>query len=470
MFGLILLAARPVMADGPDGLHAPAGEPMIASGSLVETCAWPTAVSVGGGNQCSGTLVHPRVVAYAAHCGGGPKTIAFGEDRDAPAHTVQASHCRAYGDYAGPDDQGHDWAYCLLDEAITQLPSTPPLFGCETALLEVGREVALVGFGQTIDDSAGLKRWAATNLVAVTPGNNTTLVGNPNVPGTPSICSGDSGGPALIQLDDGSWRTFGIASTVVGDCGGYGAHAMLAGAVAWIEWDSGVDITPCHAADGSWAPSPACDGAYAQPAGLGSGAWTQWCSGAAVVARGRSCGPAWDEFDATLVPSVSIVAPTTGESFLDGILLDIVVAADKHEHGYAIAHVELEVDGMPFALDDNDPWVFVGTSLAGPAVHTLVAIAEDFAGNRVRSEPIEVGIGVEVPETGDETGTSSSSETGPALDDGGDAPGCACRARDRSQPGIGSTILLLLLLLALRFAGSRARETMGRRAGEHELR
>jgi hypothetical protein len=449
-------AAAPVFAAGPNGIDAPAAAPLIAYGEPAVECAWPTAISVAGGGQCSGTLVHPRLVVYAAHCGGSSKTIAFGEDALAPARSVMASECRAYPGYAGADDQGHDWAYCILDEAITDVPVTPPLFGCETAEIVVGREVALCGFGADVDADSGIKRWAATTLVAVTASNNTTLVGNPDLGSVPSICSGDSGGPAFVQLDDGSWRTFGIASTVVGACGGYGAHSMLSGAVAWIESDSGIDITPCHAADGSWAPGPSCANLYAQAAGLGSGAWPDWCSGTEASDRGRSCGPAWDEFDATLPPSVEIESPSWGESFLEDLQVPVVVAAIKHPDGYAIARVRLQVDGAILATDEVDPWVFEVTSSSGAGVYELVAIAEDWAGNEVVSAPVEIGFGVEVPDPDAGTSTDESgADGGPALDAGGS--GCACNVA-----GGGGSIPIVMIIPLRLLQRRRARATMRR--------
>jgi hypothetical protein len=440
--------------------------PLIAHGEPAAACAWPTTVSVSGNGQCSGTLVHPQVVVYAAHCGGTSKTIHFGEDALAPARSVTASDCHAYVDYAGANDQGHDWAYCVLDEAITDLPVTPPLFGCETALLEVGREVALVGFGADVDADSGIKRWAATSLVAVTPGNNTTLVGNPNLDGVPSICSGDSGGPAFVQLDDGSWRTFGIASTVVGDCGGYGAHSMLAGAVAWIEWDSGIDITPCHAADGSWAPGPACTTAYAQPAGLGSGDWANGCAGTQASERSRTCGPAWDELDAKLPPSVAIESPSPGASFLANLQVPVVVAAVKHPDGYAIARVHLQVDDVIVATDEVDPWVFEVTSFSGDGVYELVAIAQDWAGNEVASEPVEIGFGVEVPDPDAESSTDES-DAGPALDAGGS--GCACVVtRGGAMPAMPSIPMIAISILALPWLQRRRARAIMRRDHDHD--
>ena len=49
----------------------------IYGGTNVATCGWPTTVSLGG--SCTGTLVHERVVIYAAHCGTGYSSVRLGE-------------------------------------------------------------------------------------------------------------------------------------------------------------------------------------------------------------------------------------------------------------------------------------------------------------------------------------------------------------------------------------------------------
>jgi hypothetical protein len=333
--------------------------------------------------------------------------VRFGEDAWDGGRVVAVERCKAYPGYAGATDQGHDWAYCVLAESVDDLPIASPLYGCERELLEVGEEVAIVGYGQTLDAPSGVKRWAATTLAAVTPGNNTTLVGNPNA-GLASFCAGDSGGPALIRLADGSWRTFGIASTVAGECGGYGAHSTLAGAIPWIEQDTGIDVTPCHAIDGSWAPGPACGGAFAAGPNVGVGTWADWCASTASVGSSTSCGPAWDEFDPTALPSVAISSPIPEQTFLQGTEVHVEVAAAKHPDGFAIATVSLKIDGELVGVDDNDPWEFFGPPFPGPGIYTLTAVAEDWAGNVVESEPIVIGWGeTEFPEPGADTDTGN---------------------------------------------------------------
>jgi MYXO-CTERM domain-containing protein len=274
----------------------------VVNGEAAGTCQWPSAVMVVlARGLCSGTLVNPKLVTLAAHCqtAGPVRSIYFGENNRTPARKVDVSKCNFYPDFQA---NVNDVAYCVLSEPVNDVPIAPVLMGCETSVLEKGRLLSLVGFGITSmqqPTSYGIKRFASVPLLN-TPGPT----GNIAQVGTSSNgCEGDSGGPIFVQLADGSWRTIGVASTTAVESDGTNTecisptnYVLLHRYVRWIESDSGIDITPCHDADGRWNPSAEC-GRFSTAANLSTGTWDDGCSapGALSADPGASCAPAGDD-------------------------------------------------------------------------------------------------------------------------------------------------------------------------------
>src|SRR5262245_8285330 len=94
--GFVVLAALPEQS---------VSDPQtVTGGADAEECAWIDTVAVtGGGGLCTGALVHPRVVTYAAHCGDGEKVIRFGQadSGDGLGQTAATSFCRINPEYVG---------------------------------------------------------------------------------------------------------------------------------------------------------------------------------------------------------------------------------------------------------------------------------------------------------------------------------------------------------------------------------
>jgi MYXO-CTERM domain-containing protein len=467
------------------------GPSAIFGGQEVTTCAWPTAVAVTGGNSlCTGTLVHPRIVMFAAHCGGGKgKKIVFGEDVGSPKKTLTPDLCLTNPDYGGVNDQEADWAFCRLTEAVTDLPVTPVVYGCEQEIVYAGQQAGITGFGITQENGgSGVKNWGLTPIRQVYSGS--ADVGGV---GDPGICPGDSGGPAFVRYPDGSWHTFGIASTLTGQCGGVGTHSLAWNAVPWIEKESGIDITPCHDVDGTWNPSHRCTGFYAGEPGIGVGSWLQWCPETPRNPSSKTCGAAFDAEPDNTPPTVTIVTPTSGDHADEDVFTTAIEVDAADGDGWGVAVVRLKINGMEQpVVDDEPPYAFATVNFP-KGNWELIAVAEDAAGLISESEPVLLNVGVEPPvettgtptsgdgETGAETGatpTTSGPETGDASDpsavtlttpgsasdtadtapiEGGD-DGCGCRSGD--GPGGAAATLLLA------FAGlcRRRRATAGVRA------
>ena len=151
--------------------------------------------------------------------------------------------------------------------------------------------------------------------------------------------------------------------------------------------------------------------------------------------------------------TLAIVSPIDGETFLQGTEIAVEIAAAKHPDGFAIASVSLAIDGEIVAVDDNDPWQFFGPPFPGPGIYTLVAIAQDWAGNQVESEPIVIGWGdTEFPDPDDDSGAETG-EGEPAT-----PSGSSCTIAD-DAPARGWTIAAFALLLVIRPMKSRYRTT-----------
>lgn len=277
-----LTTVLPTLAAAGGGkLVTPTPTAPIYGGEIVADCGWPTTVEVDG---CTGTLVHPEIVITAAHCvltPGANTPINFGENWSASARTVTAQ-CQPHPEYNDGDSFGRDIAFCRLTTPVDDVPLVPVLMGCGTQALTGGQEVAVVGFG-VADDSAGdgPKRQVFTTINSMA--DDEAFVGG----GGKDSCQGDSGGPVYMPMADGSWRVFGITS-YGGDCGGGGYYSLMHVGVPWIEQTSGVDITPCHDANGDWNPGPSCGQAPTAPH-VGAGDWATGCAGGPSIAMAEVC-------------------------------------------------------------------------------------------------------------------------------------------------------------------------------------
>ncbi len=284
---------------------------------------------ISSGSVCTGTLLGPRLVVYAAHCGVEVHEVRFGEAMRGPGlqERVGVEHCVALP--GGGPTTGDDLAYCVLETAVPQVPVVPPLMGCEVQVVVPGAPVTLVGFGRDEDGTVGLKREVDTVVVEVSPTGEIRIGGD-----GADTCKGDSGGPAFIELDDGSWRVFGVTSWGRG-CGQGGWSTPLPSGIPWLEGQSGMDLTPCHDSEGAWDPQPGC-GSFEREPWVGHGHWGSGCSGGPQTEAGSSCG-------APLEPHGTSCAHACGGASTDGCWCDAACVAAGDCCPDAVQHCAHEV-------------------------------------------------------------------------------------------------------------------------------
>lgn len=386
------------------GLALPAAAtstPPIFDGEPAKTCEWPNTVHFVG--VCSGTLVHPRVVLFAAHCKLSKEAVMFGENaRRAHGKTVKAKYCHKnpkFKDFA----QGEDYAYCLLEEPVEDVPIAPIAYGCELDEVKADAEIWLVGFGTIKDKSAGTKHKGKSKIRKLTANNTEILVGGDDVATT---CYGDSGGPAFIQLSDGTWRTIGIVSYGTNRSCEYPSGLTLANvAVPWIHKDlkangvDDIDLLPCYDEDGTWNPSDACT-RFPLDHGHSTADWGSMCSeGAKLSGPSTICAP-----KDKLPPTLTWTKLDKDTELSEGEVLNVEIEAK--DNATIDPAVTLWVNDQELDTLKNPPYQWTLKDLEAGELK-LKARAVDAAGNQA-----EVELDLSVQEKEEEPkGTDSNGET-----------------------------------------------------------
>lgn len=230
-------APEPTVGERADAIRNGTREPQVIRLTEGEKLAigWLHPAGQPGNNFCTGTLVHPRVVATAEHCISGQQGnrlgFGIGLDPSAPVASFRVQSAIAHPRV--------DAALLVLEQdAVAAVPELEPIAFNRAALPNalVGTEVEAGGYGETYDRNRSGRYFAVVQLIQIA--NDEIVVDGR---GRQGICFGDSGGPVIANLDGGPPKVLGVESWGDPSCLGVDHLTRLDRLADWIDQNTPAD-------------------------------------------------------------------------------------------------------------------------------------------------------------------------------------------------------------------------------------
>lgn len=212
---VVATAAEAITYGVPDGN----GHPEV--GALLAQQAF----SDGTWEECSGTLIAPRVFLTAAHCDESVSRVAvtFDSSYEYPSGTTYWGTWHGDPNYNQTQSDPQDLAVVVLDKAVkgitpAQLPAAGSLDG-----LSGDQQFTSVGYGaQSVTSGPGGKTFHYADIRYVSTGTLNSItpswlrISQNPATGNGGTCYGDSGGPNFLGAGSGETRIV-AGTTITGD-------------------------------------------------------------------------------------------------------------------------------------------------------------------------------------------------------------------------------------------------------------